>query len=167
MSHRLWTIAVSALLPISVHAADIPKEGSANYTNFWVATTGNTIQQGNRSYIIYEIDGVTHNDAGSPMFNTFGQRCVGLVEISEGNVQDDLGTCTYTDRDGDHIFAPYSGGKGDGKGGEHATIKLAGGTGKFSSITGSGEYFNPGLPIKADDKAIRGAVSAKVSWKLP
>jgi hypothetical protein len=167
MSHRLWTIAVLALLSFSVHAADTPKEGAESFTAFWVATTANTMQQGNRLFIVYEIDGVTRNDAGSLILNNFGQRCVGLVEISEGNVQDDLGTCTYTDRDGDHIFAPYSGGKGDGKGGHHATIKLAGGTGKFSGITGSGEFFNPGLPIKADDKAIRGAVSAKVSWKLP
>ena len=44
---------------------------------------------------------------------------------------------------------------------------MIGGTGKFSGITGSGEYYNPNLPIKADDKALRGAVSNRISWKLP
>jgi len=44
---------------------------------------------------------------------------------------------------------------------------VIGGTGKFSGITGSGEYYNPNLPIKADDKALRGAVSNRISWKLP
>jgi hypothetical protein len=54
-----------------------------------------------------------------------------------------------------------------GKGGEHGTYELVGGTGKFAGITGSGEFFNAGLTIKADDKAMRGVVSNKVSWKLP
>src|SRR5690242_6363655 len=98
MSYRLWTIAVSALLPFSVHAADVPKEGSANFTAFWVATSVNAIQQGNRSFVTYELEGVTHNDAGAPMFDSFGQRCVGLVEMIDNKPQDDLGTCTYTDR---------------------------------------------------------------------
>jgi len=159
------SLALSALLPLSVHAADIPKEGNDSFTNFWVATSSDTIQQGDRTFATYEIDGVTRNDNGGPMFNSFGLRCLGLVEFA-GNDGRGQGTCTYTDKDGDHIFTPYSA-KGDGKGGERGTYEVAGGTGKFSGITGRGEYFNPHTPIKADDKAVRGVVSNKVSWKLP
>jgi hypothetical protein len=166
MSHRLWTIAVLALLPFSVRAADVPKEGTVNFTAFWVMTSLNVMQQGNRAFATYELEGITRTDAGAPMFDSFGQRCMGLAELVDNKLQDILGTCSFTDRDGDHIFMPYSG-KGDGKGGDNGTFKLVGGTGKFTGITGTAEYSNPGLPIKADDKALRGVVPHKVSWKLP
>jgi hypothetical protein len=159
------TLALSALLPLAVHAAGLPREGNDSFTNVWVATSLNTMQQGNRTFATYEIDGVARNDNGGPMFNSFGQRCLGLAEVMGNDVRGQ-GTCTYTDKDGDHIFMPYSA-KGDGKGGERGTYEVVGGTGKFSGITGSGEYFNPHSPIKADDKALRGVVSNKVSWKLP
>jgi hypothetical protein len=70
-------------------------------------------------------------------------------------------TCTYTDKDGDSIFTPYSSKNG------HGTSELAGSTGKFAGITGSGEYSIDTTPIKSDDKRVRHAVSIKVSWKLP
>jgi hypothetical protein len=143
-----------------VMAADLPKQGTDSFTNFWVATSA-TIQQGSRTFSTWEINGVARNDAGGRMFDLFGMRCIGLVEGLS-----DRGTCTYTDSDGDNIFAPFNG-NGDGKGGEHGTYDVIGGTGKFAGITGSGEYLNPGRPIKADDKAPRGAVSNKISWKLP
>jgi hypothetical protein len=100
------------------------------------------------------------------MFNLFGMRCIGLVHVLSQGTWNDQGTCTYTDKDGDNIFAPFKG-NSDGKGGERGTYEVIGGTGKFARITGSGEYYQPNHPIKADDKAIRGAVSNKISWKLP
>jgi hypothetical protein len=45
---------------------------------------------------------------------------------------------------------------------------VVGGTGKFVGITGTGEWTQyTATPIKADDKAIRGVVSVRMSWKLP
>jgi hypothetical protein len=73
------------------------------------------------------------NDAGCPMFNMFGQRCVGMWD-DVGSNYSDHGTCTYTDKDGDHIFMPYSAKSG------HGTYEVAGGPGKFVGITGTGEY---------------------------
>jgi hypothetical protein len=45
---------------------------------------------------------------------------------------------------------------------------VVGGTGKFVGITGTGEWIQYiATPIKAGDKAIRGVVSVRMSWKLP
>jgi hypothetical protein len=85
--------------------------------------------------VTYELEGVLRNDKGAPMFDSFGQRCVGIAELLNNEAQNGTGTCTFTDG-------------------------LAG-------ITGSGEYLNPNLPIKADDKALRGVVAHKMTWKLP
>jgi hypothetical protein len=160
MSWKLLTIAVASLLPLSVQAAETPKEGTANFTNAFVSVSSNAIQQGTRTFNTYEINGVARNDAGGTMFNMFGQRCVGMLE-SIGSDISDHGTCTYTDKDGDSIFTPYSGKNG------HETYELAGGTGKFAGITGSGEYSIDPTPIKSDDKRVRHVASSKVSWKLP
>jgi hypothetical protein len=160
MSCRLLTLAAASLLPLSVHAADTPKEGIDNFTNVFVSTLSNTIQQGAHTFNTYEINGVTRNDAGGPMFNMFGQRCVGMWD-GVGSDYSDRGTCTYTDKDGDHVFMPYSGKSG------HGTYEVAGGTGKFVGIAGSGEYFVNPDRIKSDDKWTRHVVSNKVSWKLP
>ena len=159
MSWKLSTVAAT-LLPLSVQAAEMPREGTDSFTNAFITTLSGTIQQGSHSFTVYEINGVARNDAGGPMFNMFGQRCVGMLE-SIGSDVSDHGTCTYTDTDGDSIFTPYSGKNG------HETFELAGGTGKFAGITGGGEYSIDPTPIKSDDKRIRHVASSKVSWKLP
>ena len=151
------TLTAAMVFGVAAMAADLPKQGTDSFTNVWVATSLNLIQQGNRTFGSYEIDGVARNDAGAPMFDLFGQRCIGFGEFLENNPEHDVGTCTFTDRVGDHIFASYSSGKSNSKDGERGTYEVIGGTGKFAGITGSGEFFNPMLPIKADDKALRGS----------
>ena len=100
------------------------------------------------------------------MFEQFGQRCLGWLEIVANESRDDRGTCTFTDKDGDNIFTTYTG-KGDARV-ERGNYEVVGGTGKFTGITGAGDFnFQPNNPIKADDKAGRGVVSNKINWKLP
>jgi hypothetical protein len=157
----MLSLAAGCLLPLIAHAEDAPKEGTANFTNAWVAISSNTMQQGASSFNTYELNGLTHNDSG-PMFNLFGLRCIGLWDGRGGGEYSDHGTCTFTDKDGNNVFMPYSGSNGRG------TYKVAGGTGKFTGITGSGEYVvnSPGQ-IKSDDKRNRGFISNTVSWKIP
>lgn len=160
-------LCAAVLFGSSALASDLPKQGTDSFTNVWVATS-NAIQQGNRTFLSYELHGVARNDAGGPMFERFGQRCLGWLEIVANEGRDDRGTCTFTDRDGDNIFTTYSG-KGDAKGvEERGNYEVVGGTGKFTGITGAGDFnFQPNIPIKADDKAVRGVVSNKINWKLP
>src|SRR5215472_16428407 len=100
------------------------------------------------------------NDAGGPMFNLFGQRCMGLWE-GAGGESADRGTCTFTDKDGESILMPYSSRNARG------AYEVAGGTGKFAGITGNGEFAanSPGQ-IKSDNRRNRGFVSNRVTWKL-
>jgi hypothetical protein len=160
-----WTLTAMLFATPGI-AADLPKQGTDSFTNVWVAHPANIMQQGSRTFLTFEINGVARNDGGAPMFNLFGMRCIGLWETPGKETWNDRGTCTYTDKDGDNIFATF-GGKTDEKGVERGTYEVTGGTGKFAGITGSGEYLDPHAPIKAEDKALRGAVSNKISWKLP
>jgi hypothetical protein len=151
------------LLPLSTQAAEMPKEGADSFTNAFIATFLGTIQQGSQSFTVYEINGVARNDAGAPMFNMFGQRCVGMQD-GLGGKYSDRGTCTYTDPDRDNIFMPY---RAQAEAGLYrGTYEVAGGTGKFAGITGSGALCSTRTPIKADDKWIRHVMSNKVTWKL-
>jgi|SRR5215472_1082419 hypothetical protein len=163
MSYKLLALAAASLLPLSVQAADMPKGGSDNFTNVLVVTSSNTIEQGTQSLSSYEVDGVARNDAGGPMFNLFGVRCVGVEEGPGPGKFTGHGTCTYTDTDGDNIFTPYSASIG-----RRGTFAVTGGTGKFAGITGNGEWrrIDP-VPIKSDDKRARAVVSLTISWKLP
>jgi hypothetical protein len=163
MSYKLLTLAAASLLPLSVQAADMPKEGSDNLTSVLLVTSYNTIQQGTQTFETYEVDGVARNDTGGSMFNLFGARCVGMEEGPDPGKFTGHGTCTYTDTDGDNIFTPFS-----ATGGRRGTLELAGGTGKFAGITGNGEWrrIDP-APIKSDDKRGRVVVALKVNWKLP
>jgi hypothetical protein len=43
---------------------------------------------------------------------------------------------------------------------------LAAGTGKFTGISGTGEWTVLKFPLKADDKLSRGVVSETVHWKI-
>jgi hypothetical protein len=155
-------IVFGAAASLLVQAAEMPKEGTDNFTNIWATTISNTIQQGTQSFITYEFGGVARNDAGGPMFNFFGLRCVGMSDVSGPGNNTDHGSCTFTDKDGDNIFMPYTGKSGRG------TYEVAGGTGKFTGITGNGEWWNiRPWPIMSDDKRNRGVIANKVSWKLP
>ena len=163
MSYRVPALAVASLLPLSVQAADLPREGSDNFTTVLVVTLANTMQQDTQSLVTYEVDGVARNDAGGPMFNLFGVRCLGMEEGPDPSKFTGHGTCTWTDPDGDNIFTPYSATIG-----RRGTLEVTGGTGKFAGITGNGEWtrLNP-APIKSDDKRSRAVNSLKVNWKLP
>ena len=98
MSCKLLTLAGALLLPLSVQAADIPKEGAVNFTFAWVIGSSTNIQQGTPSFDTYDLVGVTRNDAGGPMFDFFGARCVGADEVSGPGKSTTRGTCTWTIR---------------------------------------------------------------------
>ncbi len=163
MSYRLLALAAASLLPLSVQAADMPKEGSDNITTVMLVSSYITIQQGAQTFETYEVDGVARNDSGGPMFNLFGVRCIGMEEGPDPIKFTGRGTCTYTDTDGDNIFTPFS-----AKGERRGTFEVAGGSGKFAGVTGNGEWrrVDP-APIRSDDKRGRVVVSLKVNWKLP
>ena len=155
MSKRLIAFATASLLPLAVQAADMPKSGTDSFTNTWVATSSNQIKVGDQTLLTYEITGIHRNDNRDAMITNMGMRCLGL-EVGTN----EHGGCTYTDKDGDQILALFE------RKGETVTENLVAGTGKFTGISGTGDFKVIQFPVKADDK-LAGIVSEKWQWKLP
>jgi hypothetical protein len=158
MSKKLLALAALALLPLSVQAADVPKEGTDSYSNVWVQVSSSDVKLGgDRSLGVYEIVG---SAIGGTLFNNMAMRCVGLYE--EAGVPDDTGACTYTDKDGDQIFQRHT----QHSKSEPGHLTFVGGTGKFAGFSGTGEYSIPSVLKPKGDKYLRGIVAHKVEWKI-
>ena len=67
MSLRLLMLTAVPLLPVTLHAGELPKEGSGNFTNTWSMTSSTPIKVGDRTLGSYEISGVRRNDDGDAM----------------------------------------------------------------------------------------------------
>lgn len=104
---RLLTLAAAALLPVSVHAADMPKEGTDSFTNTWMATSPDPIKVGDRTLGTYELSGIHRNDNGQATIANMVMRCLGIYEMAGTAPQQDHGACTFTDKDGDQIMLTY------------------------------------------------------------
>ena len=132
-------IVTSCLLPVGTRASEIPKQGTANYTTFFVTTASQAMTLGTRSYSTYGLNGVTRNDEGAEIFNNMGVRCLGSREVDGDDIRVE-GACTERDKDGDQVFQTYQArGKTTG-GGIAGTHLLVGGTGKYAGITGKADY---------------------------
>ncbi|HXA25835.1 MAG TPA: hypothetical protein VNW90_26440 [Acetobacteraceae bacterium] len=158
---RLFVSALLLAVPMSGKSADIPKEGTETLTDTWVLTYISRMKIGDRFRSIYEQNGIARSDNGNPIFNNLGLRCLGTTEITAGKYSGE-GTCTYTDKDGDQIMSTY-----EVKTQNAGTGAYVSGTGKFTGISGTGEWTVTARPTSADDKVIRGVVSEKVHWSLP
>jgi hypothetical protein len=150
------------LMPITVLAGETPKEGTDSFTNMWLITSAHTMKVGDRTLGTYEVSGVHQNVQGDATTD-MGMRCLGIYdEAAKARERREHGACTFTDNDGDQIMATYERKTADG-----GTETLVAGTGKFTGISGTGEWTVLKFPLKADDKMSRGIVSEKVHWKIP
>lgn len=146
------------LAPLFTDAAELPRQGTDTYTTAYVGAPSSTLTLGDRSVSLIELNGVTRNDTGGPMFDAMGVRCLVMREAVGRNVSSH-GTCTEVDRDGDEIFTTF---EGKGPMGRHVFV---GGTGKYTGMSGTAEY--TGQFIKAPDNRIMTLVTHKTDWKLP
>jgi hypothetical protein len=163
MSRRFFLLmTVLPLVPITVLAGEMPKEGTDSFTNTWLITTSNTMKVGDRTLGTYEVSGVHQNVHGEATPD-MGMRCLGIYDVSgKAREREEHGAaCTFTDNDGDEIMATY-----ERKTAEGGIETLVAGTGKFAGISGTGEWTVLKFPLKADDKLSRGIVSETVQWKI-
>ena len=149
------------LVPITVLAGEMPKEGTDSFTNTWLLTTTNPMKVGDRTLGTYEVSGVNQNVQGDATTD-MGMRCLGIYDDARKVREQEHGACTFTDNDGDEIMATY-----ERKSTEGGIETLVAGTGKFAGISGTGEWTVLKFPLKADDKLSRGVVSETVHWKIP
>jgi hypothetical protein len=163
MVGRLLYVVLASVLPVAAAAAEFPKQGTANYTTYYVTTASQSMTLGERKYTTYEVTGVTRNDDGKDPFNNMGVRCLGTVEALGGGTTFH-GACSEMDQDGDQVFTTYEA-KGTTAAAVAGTHAFVGGTGKYKGITGNAEYTRQA--VKGPDNALMAVVPHHATWSLP
>ena len=144
--------------------AEMAKEGSSTGLTYYTSTF-QLLAQGKENFVAnYDARGVSGSDDDtSPFYHASGQ-CVGTQRGIKGEFKE-LGLCTYTRPDGDQIYMSY---EASGKVGAPAkgTLTFIGGTGKFTGMTGNGEFTRTSL--KGPAKGIGASYNKSTfSWKIP
>lgn len=119
-------------------AQQLPKSGSISFHTGWkfvgeAITVADKHVQGHGSVI-----GVTFNDKGSGPLHQGPANCFDTFFLIEGRGRD-KGFCAFGDPDGDRIFTEFTGTLMP-EGGGQGTNEIAGGTGKYAGIQGSGPW---------------------------
>jgi hypothetical protein len=150
--------SIMALSALGASAAGSGEQGSDSYTITYVGTWADTMPLGDRTIRLSESAGISRNDAGHPMFDNMGVRCLGLYETVSG-VLSAHGACSHTDKNGDQIYSTY---EIKGPAGTHTFV---GGTGKYSGITGTADFTRQ--VVRSPDGRALVIVHEKANWKLP
>jgi hypothetical protein len=130
--HRYVLALLIVASPFSAFAAELPKEGSYDYTS--CGTTTRNEMTFSKTHTSYSFELIGSNRSASPggMFDKESFRCVGMSASFSGKNTGSW-VCEATDADGDKRLTSYSVGN-DGK----QTRETVAGTGKFEGIVTSG-----------------------------
>jgi len=161
------TIMFALLLIIAAGAvvgAEMAKEGSGTGITYYTSTS-QILAQGKVSFVMnYDARGVSGTDDEASPFYKASCQCVGSYRGVKGEFKE-LGLCTYTRPDGDQIYMSY---EAAGKVGTpvKGAYTLDGGIGKFTGVTGSGEFTR--ISLKGPAEGIGASVTKSTgSWKIP
>ena len=121
------------------HHGDLPKSGTINYHSGLhcpsnVATTPEGITIGTGT-----CTGVTYNDSGSGPLHEGAAQCHFSFFIN-GDDARNMGYCFWSDADSDRIYTVFHGDPSANNGGGEGVNVIAGGTGKYEGISGSGPW---------------------------
>ena len=149
----------------NVFGEEMAKEGLESGKNY-VTGTAKVLPMGEeRLQLTYEGSGIYMSDIEGGFLNNASVHVLGALHAVKGAFEEDSGSMVLTVPDGDKAFVTY---KGSGNLGKDAkgTFTYVGGTGKFTGITGGGEFTRSHL-----QPASKGGWSAislfKGNWKLP
>lgn len=147
-------------LCVGVNAQQLPKSGSIDFHTGWkfvgeVLTVADKHMQGHGSVV-----GVTFNDKGTGPLHLGPANCFDTFFVIDGQGKN-KGYCAFGDTDGDRIFTDFTGNFVPGAGG-NGINQIAGGTGKYAGITGSG-------PWKCKPSGTNGEIQCaqRLDYKLP
>jgi hypothetical protein len=151
--------AMLTALAAVAHAQQLPKSGSIEFHTGWKYSVDaispaekHVIGRGN-------VTGVTFNNKGSGPLHLGPANCFEAFFGIDGSGQA-RGYCAFGDPDGDRLFTQFTG--SFGADGANGTNEIAGGTGKYTGITGSG-------PWKCKPMGGNGEVQCaqRLDYKLP
>lgn len=149
-SIAIGTFAV--LAPHVVLAGEIPKTGATSYTTHYVFhPVGITETPGVGKVTALILVGMTKNTKGEAIFNNMSARCH-AVKVEMGPKSYFNGACAMTDEDGDSVFSTFDSRELDKSQPKMdcGTHTIAGGTGKFSGITGTEPFACDFKPLPDD-----------------
>ena len=137
----------------------LPKSGSISFHTGWKAagealTVADKHLQGHGSVI-----GVTFNDKGEGPLHLGPANCFYTFFAIDGRGKN-KGYCAFGDADGDRIFTDWYGtGSPDG---EQGTNEIAGGTGKYVGIQGSGPWKCKTIGPNGESRCVQ-----RLDYRLP
>ena len=144
----------------------LPKEGSGANTSYFTGTLKSLPMGQDLVAITYEVFGVTTNDAGQGFFHNVSSRCVGGLSVVKGEWDNEQGMCVFVDGDGDQVFVRYSAGSGRLGAVAKGKSTLAGGTGKYTGLTGTYEWTRTALRPTMPGTT-HAVMKATFTYKLP
>ena len=161
---KIAYLVSACVLPATVLANDLPKQGTTNYTDYSVLVAPRTMALGKTGSItVYEVNGVSRNDDGGELFNNMAIRCLGeSLTIGDTAVR---GACVQVDKDGDQLFIRYEATKAEGSASEGGTEHYVGGTGKYLGFAGKADF--TARFVKASDGTIRIILPHHATWTRP
>ena len=118
-------------------AQQLPKSGSINFHTGW-KLTGEAITAADKHMLGHgSAIGTTFNDKGSGPLHLGPADCFyTFLVLNEGGKN--KGSCAFGDADGDRIFTHFTGTLSPD--GDSGINEIAGGTGKYAGIQGSGPW---------------------------
>lgn len=146
-AHGLATpgfLAIATMLaPLAALAGEIPAEGTIDSSFTYISTPTTMPSADGNEATVYDASLVLTGNSPASLLDRMAGRCLlagpnnqksGAYRIS--------GWCTYSDKDGDMIFASDEEGAGSWSEPSKGNGKLLGGTGKYVGITGAYTFTN-------------------------
>jgi len=126
----IWNLATATLLAAgAAQAADLPKEGSYDFTACWSGTSSMVAFSKTHWGLSFEMTGATRSNPPGGMFDKHSFRCVGTNATFDKKPQF-LTVCEAVDRDGHKRLTHFQTGA-DGK----LDRRFIAGTGKYEGMT--------------------------------
>ena len=148
----------------NVLGEELAKEGSESGRNYATGTTKVIPMGEERIQLNYEGSGIYISDTENGLLHNASIHFLGAFHAVKGAFEES-GGMVLTAPDGDKAFVTY---KGSGNLGKDAkgTYTYVGGTGKYTGITGGGEFTRSILQYAS--KGVWAAITLfKGNWKLP
>jgi hypothetical protein len=140
--HRYALALLIVASPFSALAAELPKEGSYDYTACWSGVSNIITFSKTHTGSSYELMGAIRSNPPGGMFDKNTFRCVGMGASFDGKITG-ANICEAIDADGDKRLSSFS--TGDGK----VTRTHVAGTGKYEGMVMAGATVEPLGPFKA------------------
>ena len=155
----------SFLFAQAAPAAGPAKEGSFDTLRCVAGTVEFLTEAKGASAAFVDVIGTPMAKEGELFFGT-SVRCLAYVSTIDKESKI-YGSCLYTDRDGDHFLANYSGGTSDPAVTEGGPWKAVAGTGKFEGLEAGGTWTHVNVPAKqARANWYNGCDRDSGHWKL-